>query len=270
LELGNIDANFYLGVLYDWYAYPEKDFEQAREYYEACGNNPNAEIALAINYQYGQGGDADTEKAQSLIQSALEQGSNEAYFFLAEIAYEEEDYDTALQYFTKALDGSEQLYFAAAMNEIGYMYLWGDGVEQDYATAMEWFEKSADLGNKDAMSNIAYAYSEGLGVEQDYAKAMEWYEESADLGNATAMYNIGWLYIEGDGVEQDYNAAMEWFKKAADIGDTESMVIIGKMYSKGYGVEQDNSIALEWYEKAENLGDENGRVSADNMRQLLN
>lgn len=36
-ELGNTDANSYLGVLADWYGYPIKDYEQAKVYYEQSG-----------------------------------------------------------------------------------------------------------------------------------------------------------------------------------------------------------------------------------------
>ena len=39
LELGKTEANFYLGVLYDWESYPEQDYEKAKEWidkYEAA------------------------------------------------------------------------------------------------------------------------------------------------------------------------------------------------------------------------------------------
>ena len=59
------------------------------------------------------------------------------------------------------------------------MYHYGYGVEQDYARAMEWYEKAATSGNPSAMNNIGYMYEYGQGVEQDYAKAKEWYDKSA-------------------------------------------------------------------------------------------
>ena len=43
-DMGNQDANFYLGVLADWYGYPEQDFAKAKTYYEACENNPYAQL----------------------------------------------------------------------------------------------------------------------------------------------------------------------------------------------------------------------------------
>ena len=59
-------------------------------------------------------------------------------------------------------------------------------------------------------------------MDQDYAKALEWLEKAADLGNATAMSNIGYFYKNGYGVEQDYEKALEWYEKAADLGHEKS------------------------------------------------
>jgi hypothetical protein len=69
------------------------------------------------------------------------------------------------------------------MNNIGDLYYYGAGVEQDYTKAMEWYEKAADLGKATAMKNIGYLYENGLGVEQDSAKAQEWYDKAENLGN---------------------------------------------------------------------------------------
>lgn len=57
---------------------------------------------------------------------------------------------------TKALEGTEQLFIASAMSDIGYMYVLGMGVEQDYAAAMEWYKKAADLGDAEAKETAEY------------------------------------------------------------------------------------------------------------------
>jgi hypothetical protein len=40
-----------------------------------------------------------------------------------------------------------------AMNNIGLLYYNGEGVEQSYETALEWFETAADLGIEIAKEN---------------------------------------------------------------------------------------------------------------------
>lgn len=250
LELGKTEANFYLGVLCDWYSYPERDYGRAREYYEADSDNPYAQLSLGILYRCGQGLEKDAEKAQEIFDAVIEAGCVEGYLGSGYIAYDNEDYDTALECYNKVLDGNEQLYIAAAMNEIAYMHQHGHGVRQDYAQAMEWYEKAADLGNTDAMTNVGYMYQHGYGVERDYTAAVEWYRKAVDLGNVAAMNNIGYMYMEGYGVKQNYSVALKWFVKAANLGDTIAMTNIGYMYESGRGVEQDAAMAAEWYEKA--------------------
>ncbi len=254
-ELGNADANFYLGVLADWYGYPKWDYEQARAYYEQSGDNPYAQIALGFLYYSGQGVEQDREKGKELFQSAADTGVVEGYYGLAVVAKNEEDIETALGHYNKVVEeGTEPLYIAYAMNNLGHMYRNGEGVEQDYAKAAEWFTKAADSGNVAAMNALGYMYETGEGVEQDYAKAIEWYTKAADLGDADAMNNLGYMYEHGVGVEQDGAKAVEWYTKAADLGHATAMNDLGYMYMYGEGVEQDGAKAVEWYIKAADLG----------------
>lgn len=68
------------------------------------------------------------------------------------------------------------------------------------------------------MYAIGYMYYNGEGVEQDYAEAMEWFEKAAEQGSAEAMYAMGYMYHNGEGVEQDAEKAAEWGQKAMDAG----------------------------------------------------
>lgn len=58
----------------------------------------------------------------------------------------------------------------------------------------------------------------GQGVEQDYGKAVEWYRKAAEQGAASAQYNLGVCYEYGNGVEQNYGIAAKWYRKAAEQG----------------------------------------------------
>ena len=214
-ELGNTDANFYLGVLADWYGYPKKDYEQARAYYE--------QIALGCLYYHGNGVEQDMEKGKELFQSVANRGVVEGYYGLALVTENEGDFETALEQYNKvAQEGTEQLYIARAMGGLGYIYAFSDGAEQDGAKAVEWYTKAADLGYTGAMYNLGAMYTYGIGVERDGTKAVEWFTKAADLGEKVAMNNIGYMYANGEGVEQDAEKAIEWYTKAADLSDTEA------------------------------------------------
>ncbi len=261
-ELGNTDANFYLGVLADWYGYPKKDYEQARAYYEQSGDNPYAQISLGFLYYNGQGVEQDMEKGKELFQSVADTGVIEGYYGLASAAENEWDFETALEHYNKVVeDGTEPLYIAGAMRGLGYMYLDGKAVERDIEKGVEWYTKAADLGDISAMNNLGNLYKtgeevvrDGEKVEQDGEKAIEWYTKAADSGNTSAMYNIGYMYMEGEAVEQDGEKAIEWYTKAVDLGNATAMNDLGYMYNHGKGVEQDIEKGVEWYTKAADSG----------------
>jgi len=47
-------------------------------------------------------------------------------------------------------------------NNLGYMYLYGLGVPQDYNKALYWFKKAAEQGYARAKANLEYLESELL------------------------------------------------------------------------------------------------------------
>lgn len=215
-DLGFIDAMIALGDLYysKYGVLPiEPNYEKAVEWYEKAAQNLNERNSIDYNYVYG---------------------------YLAEINLNKlNDYAKALEYYIKVGD-------ASAAREIAVMYLGGFGVEQDYAKALEWFEKA----NNDFW--IGYMYQEGLGVEQDYAKAKEYYEKDYELGpNTYTMYWVrsflGEMYYYGLGVEQDYVKALKYYEESSN---RLSYYRLSEMYSNGYGCEKDPYNAVYYFEKA--------------------
>ena len=129
LELGKTEANFYLGVLYDWESYPEQDYEKARAYYEAAGENPYAYVSLGFNNYYGQGGEVNKEKGKEYFEKAIALGCNDGYLGLGDIAKSEEDYAAAMENYNLVIEnGTESLYVRTAMWDIAGLYRDGLGV----------------------------------------------------------------------------------------------------------------------------------------------
>lgn len=252
VELGHVDANYYLGVLNYDYGFPKLDYEVAKAYFDACPENPYAQIMLGFMYKNGRPVEKDVEKAREMFQTVVDNGYVEGYYGLAKIFKDEKDYATMYEYYEKVLEATEQGFISAATNDIGYMYANGEGVEEDKDLAMEWYEKGAALGNVSSMNNIAHHYAFVL-EEPDYVKAMEEYQKAAALGSGAAMHSIGYLYQNGYGVEVDHDKAMEWFLKAAEVDYAHGIMWIGYTYYQGIGVEPDYAKALEWFKKAEEL-----------------
>lgn len=251
LELGNADANYYLGLLNYEYNYPEYDREAAKAYFEACPENPYAQIELGQMYRAGILVEKDMEKARSLFQSVIDQGYAEGYYGLAKIASSEEDYTVAIEYYEKVLEGEESYYLGESANAIGFIYSSGLGVEVNYELAKEWYEKGIEVGSRTAMHNLGSLYLNGL---ENYELAIEWYEKAAAAGQEVAMNQIGYMYEKGYGVETNYELAKEWYEKSAEAGYATAMLNLGLAYQHGHGVEVNYELAMEWYQKGADKG----------------
>jgi TPR repeat protein len=144
---------------------------------------------------------------------------------------------------------------ADAQNNLGFMYLKGDGIDKDAKRAIVWFEKAANQGNATAQHNLGFMYLKGEGVEKDAKCAIGWFEKAANQGNARSQYNLGIIYLKGEGVEKDAKRAVVWFEKAENQGDARAQYNLGVMYLQGEGVEKDVQKAAIWFEKSANQGD---------------
>jgi TPR repeat protein len=82
---------------------------------------------------------------------------------------------------------------------------------------------------------MGFIYLKGQGVKQDYQQAMFWYLRAAEQGYPIAQHNLGVMYAKGQGVAQDYKQAVSWYRKAAEQGHAPAQAILGFMYLKGRG-----------------------------------
>ena len=152
---------------------------------------------------------------------------------------------------------------ASEISDIAEDYYWGNnGKTQDYAMAVKWARKAAELGNSLGQFRLGCCYDAGWGVTQDYAEAVKWYRKAADQGYAEAQNNLGLCYKNGHGVTQDYAEAVKWYRKAANQGDADAQNNLGVCYKKGQGVTQDYAEAVKWYRKS---ADQGNAVAQNNL-----
>ena len=140
---------------------------------------------------------------------------------------------------------------AEAQNDLGLMYVKGNGVPQDYTEAVKWFRKAVEQGYAPAQYNLGIAYQVGKGVPKNYAEAIQWYLKAAEQGHADAQNNLGLMYQNGEGVMQDYAKTIKWWLKAAEQGHTDAQYNLGLIYSSGL---QDYAEAARWFLKAAEQG----------------
>jgi TPR repeat protein len=107
----------------------------------------------------------------------------------------------------------------------------------------------AEEGDADAQNSLGLMYDnedDDDGVSQDFAQAVAWFQKAADQGHADAQYRLGIMYVYGDGVPQDDPQALAWFRKAADQGHANAQHDLGAMCYRGEGRLRDKVEAYKW------------------------
>jgi TPR repeat protein len=89
----------------------------------------------------------------------------------------------------------------------------------DCATALPEPTPLAKQGNAVAQYNLGHMYYNGQGVPQDYKTAVKWWKLAAEQGYARAQHNLGYMYGVGTGVIQDNVYAHMWWNIAASSGN---------------------------------------------------
>ena len=144
---------------------------------------------------------------------------------------------------------------AEAQMALGTMYAGGLGVKQSNSDALNWFERSASLGNVKAQLILAAIYGDPLlGVSQDEGKALFWTRRAADGGEPRAQYLVAKMFDEGRGVPPNVQEAAGWYRKAADQNFAPAQYELGMMYSEGEYFPRDERAAVGWYRKAASQG----------------
>ena len=164
--------------------------------------------------------------------------------------YDNKEYEKAIELYKKAA----ALGHIGVLNRLGWMYKYGEGVEQSDTEAVKWYRKGAEAGNANAMNNLGLMYDNGRGVAQSDTEAVKWYRKGAEAGNDWAIFNLGYMYENGRGVAQSDTEAVKWYRKAADNGHAAATNNLGLMYQNGKGVEQSDTEAVKWYRKGAEAG----------------
>ena len=153
-------------------------------------------------------------------------------------------------------------YFAEAVK-----YQTGRGVAVNLTKAVEYYKKSAELGDKMAQNNLAVLLRSGYdGVAPDIKTAMEWFEKASDEV-ADAAFTLGRNYDLGNPVvRQDLAMAAKYYQKSADMGHPDGTFNLGVMYLNGEGVTRDQGKGIELIQRAARLGSPN---AAQALKQIF-
>ncbi|MDY3858135.1 MAG: hypothetical protein ACI30D_04640 [Muribaculaceae bacterium] len=165
-----------------------------------------------------------------------------------------------------------------AVYSVGLSYQFGEGVAEDLHQAVEWYRRSAYMGNPKGQLTLGYLIQNGIGMEQNDAFAFELCSAVVERGDdavrrrdagkpspetadeefvrwhSMAQYNVANAYEFGKGVEPDYYKAAAMFAKSAEQGFAQATNMLGYCYENGLGVEPDYDRAWKLYNAAVEQG----------------
>ena len=75
---------------------------------------------------------------------------------------------------------------------------------KDYEEELKQIAKDGDVKSQ---LSLGWKYEHGQGVTQDYKTAVKWYRKAAEQGHAYAQYNLRLMYKQDRGVTKDDKAA---------------------------------------------------------------
>ncbi len=247
IDKGEVYEN--LGSLY--FSIDNSDYKKGFEYLIIAAdkyNMPYAKFRVASAYFYGEGIEQNTERAFQYCFESASLGCDSAQFWLGKDYYIsdefklETDLEKAKYYLTLAYNQGN----ARAAYFLGLMYYFGEGVNKDYYTALNYFKNAKDeeiwqacafLGQiyfeqenyflarieleksfleNDILINgstLAQIYKDGLQCEKDISKAIKCYEiliENKEASELDISY-VADCYFYGNGVPQNLEKAAKYY-----------------------------------------------------------
>ena len=213
---------------------------------------PDAYITKANIYYTGNGVEKDIDQSAAMLKIAIDKGEGEAAYRLGKLYEEgelnggESDYATALQYYEKAAE-LNNIY---GIEMAGRYHLVGYAGEANPEKALEYYNKGVEMGSAYCMVELSLMYDSGNGVEADPQKTFEFASMAAQREYPYAYFLVGRCYRHEIGTEEDPDKAIHYLQLAADNQVAKGETELAVCYEEGYGVEPDNKKALEYMLRA--------------------
>ena len=176
---------------------------------QAAAGDATAQRKLGEQYRKGSNIEQDMTKARDLLQQAAKQGEREAAFTLGVLAFNDNQLDSARDYFQQA----------AAWHALGRT----EERREDYPAAIAAYEKGIAAGDDDSRTARAAHYlADGMAAQarSETDKAEENYRQAQALLAQAYGYRhdllLAQTYREGLGVEKNTDEAIRLLQELAD------------------------------------------------------
>jgi TPR repeat protein len=214
------------------------------------GAQLNDLFAQSLCRRYGIGKSQDLARGFNLgVQASQTDHSaalNEVGFCYEHGKGVEKNPEEALRYY---MESAKRGFIRAQVN-VGACFYLGIGVAKDPAVALLWFDRAAKRGDAAAQNNLGHCLENGIGAPADPAKAFRYYQAAAGKGDLAALNNLGRCFKFGIGTEINFVQAFNCYTKAAEEGCVKAQYNLACLYFSGQGCVRDPRAAMHWLHKS--------------------
>lgn len=94
----------------------------------------------------------------------------------------------------------------------------------DFELAADIYKRLAHKGDARAQTDLGFLYSVGQGVPQDFTTAVRWFRMATRQGHAPAMLLLAGFYASGHGVQRSSIEAYKFYSLASVLGQNAEQV----------------------------------------------
>lgn len=194
------------------------------------------------------------------LTTAANQGHNQACVQLGRELLRSGDTERGIAYLLCAADAGDK----DACKSLADLYAYGhaeglvgesrkpaprDLVTPDPKSAIEWYTKAIELGNRYTVYILGKMLLDGRHLPQDIKLAEAWLLRGAEDGMPSAQLLLGKEYLRGDRLEANVPAAIRWLR-AASASSGEATVLLGDLHRSGELAPNSAAEAACWYSLA--------------------
>ncbi|NQT27962.1 sel1 repeat family protein [candidate division KSB1 bacterium] len=244
---GDADAQYHIGKIFSnpkW----KPDYLRAAVWFGRAADqgHVDAQFWLGLLYDAGLGLTENNRAARCWYKIAADQGHKDALVMLGSIYLQgngvPRDPLAAVLYLKKAAFQGHPI----AQYALGSMYVYGDGIPVNSETGLKWLVLAAQKEDCDAQLLLGSMYWLGRGVQQNRAEAISWFKQAAEKGDASAYYYLGELFQENSGSTESLRESVQCYQKAAAQGVPEAHLALAKIYMSGFRLRSDCIKAYTW------------------------
>lgn len=216
---GDLFAQTELGVMLKSGRGVAVNLAQAREWFRRAAGEGYlpAMVLLAALYSQGKGVPEDRDEAFRLLKYAAEQDyapakTELAVLYLLAPDAPAHDVDAVRLLHSAARHDPKGAFV------LGLCYQQERGVQRNLVQAARWYRKAAHQRFAAAENNLAFLYNTGGGIRADHAAGFEWYRRAAEDGIDDATLTVARLLLTSAEPMRDRHEAMVWFAIAQQVG----------------------------------------------------